>query len=122
MLTEFRSVSQQAVEHLQVATNPEVVQAELAAVRAETLQTVAAAEGELAAEQQARLTADEAAEAASTEAQAARELAQAAEARGHEAHEQLTEATAAYAAELEPCAEEVRAVLGARGRSDRRHR
>ena len=101
MLTEFQSLSQQAAEHLQVATNPEQVQAELAAVRAEALQAVAAAQGELAAEQQARLTADEAAEAASSEAQAARQLAEAAEARAREAQDQLAEATAAHAAELE---------------------
>ena len=101
MLTEFQSLSQQAIEHLQVATNPDQVQAELAAVRAEALQAVAAAQGELAAEQQARLTADEAAEAASSEAQAARQLAEAAEARAREAQDQLAEATAAHAAELE---------------------
>src|SRR5207302_5894825 len=75
MLAEFQALSQQAAEHLQVATNPEVVQAEMAAGRAEALQAVATAQGELAAEQQARLTADEAAEAATAETRAARQLA-----------------------------------------------
>ena len=101
LLTEFQSLSQQAAEHLQVATNPVVVQTELAAVRAEALHAVAAAQSELAAEQQARLTADEAAEAAGADAQAARQLAEAAETRASEAHDRLAEAAAAHAAELE---------------------
>src|SRR5690349_13205165 len=109
MLTEFQSLSQQAAEHLQAATDPEVVQTELAAVRAEALQAVATAQGELAAEQQARLTADEAAEAADAEAQAARQLAEAAETRASEAHDRLAETTAAHAAELERIREETQA-------------
>ena len=95
LLGEFESLSAPAAEHLQVATNPEAVQAELAAARAETLQTVAAAQAETAAEQQARLTADEAAEAAQAEAEAARQSAAAAQTRAAEAEARASEAEAA---------------------------
>ena len=95
LLGEFQILSSQAAEHLQVATNPEAVQAELAAARAETLQTVATAQAETAAEQQARLTADEAAEAAQAEAEAARQSAAAAQTRAAEAEARASEAEAA---------------------------
>ncbi len=95
MLGEFGALTAQALERLEVATNPEAVQAELAAMRAETLQAVAGAQAQLATERQARLVADEAAEAMSAEAEAARQYASSAEARAQATDERVGEAEAA---------------------------
>src|SRR6185369_10334609 len=73
LLAEFETAAGAARELLGTATDPEAVAAELAAVRAEALKAVADAEVRLAAEQQARLTAEDAA----TEMQAELERARA---------------------------------------------
>ena len=108
VLAEFRALSQQAAEHLQVATNPEVIQAEMAAVRAEALQAVATAQGELADERQARLTADEAAEAAQADAETARADASSARAELREGIIKHEEARQAIRQEADQAIEQAR--------------
>jgi len=79
LLAEFEAAAGAERELLGTATDPETVAAELAAVRAEALKTVADAEVSLAGERQVRLTAEDAAAEMQAELEHAR--AGAAEAR-----------------------------------------
>jgi len=77
----------QAGEMLQMATDPEAVSAELAASQAEALRLVAEAQGQLAAEQQARITAAEVAQLAQQAQALAEQRAETPEVRTAQAEE-----------------------------------